>query len=126
MAVDAAHALKARAVSLGPPPALPSFCCSDWVLFKEAKAPVFIVDGGVHIPKLESTKITYAGYFDPVADTTGALIKMRLRCKCCINAQGQGINFHNVTARGTPPAFQTPPSTCWPARATRPSPWRPR
>ena len=44
MAADAAQALKARAVSLGAPPALPSFCCSDWVLFKEAKAPVFIVD----------------------------------------------------------------------------------
>jgi hypothetical protein len=84
---------------------LPSFCCSDWVLFKEAKVPVFIVDGGVHIPKLESAKITYAGYFDPVADTTGALIKMRLRCKCCINAQGQGINFHNVTARGDASSF---------------------
>ena len=100
MAADAAQALKARAVRLGAPPALPSFCCSDWVLFKEAKAPVFVIDGGVHIPKLESAKITYAGYFDPVADTTGALIKMRLRCKCCITAQGQGINFHNVTARG--------------------------
>ncbi len=66
MAADAAQALKARAVSLGAPPALPSFCCSDWVLFKEAKAPVFVIDGGVHIPKLESAKITYAGYFDPV------------------------------------------------------------
>ena len=52
---------------------MPSFCCSDWVLFKEAKAPVFIIDGGVHIPTLESAKITYAGYFDPVADTSSAL-----------------------------------------------------
>jgi hypothetical protein len=81
MAADAAQALNARAVSLGAPPALPSYCSSDWVLFKEAKAPVFIIDGGVHIPKLESAKITYAGYFDPVADTSSALIKMRLRCK---------------------------------------------
>ena len=60
MAADAAQALKARAVSLGAPPAMPSYCSSDWVLFKEAKAPVFIIDGGVHIPKLESAKITYA------------------------------------------------------------------
>ena len=60
MAADAAQALQARAVSLGPPPAMPSYCSSDWVLFKEAKAPVFIIDGGVHIPKLESAKITYA------------------------------------------------------------------
>ena len=37
MAADAAQALKARAVSLGAPPALPSFCFSDWVLFKEAE-----------------------------------------------------------------------------------------
>ena len=59
MAADAAQALKARAVSLGAPPAMPSYCSSDWVLFKEAKAPVFIIDGGVHLPKLESAKITY-------------------------------------------------------------------
>jgi hypothetical protein len=98
MAADAAQALNARAVSLGAPPALPSYCSGDWVLFKEAKAPVFIIDGGVHIPKLESAKITYAGYFDPVADTSSALIKMRLRCNCCTTAPG--INFHNNTARG--------------------------
>ena len=103
MAADAAQALKARAVSLGAPPALPSFCCSDWVLFTEAKAPVFVIDGGVHIPKLESAKITYAGYFDPVADTSSALIKMRLCCKCCTTAPG--INFHNNTARGDVSSF---------------------
>jgi hypothetical protein len=60
---------------------LPSYCSSDWVLCKETKGPVFIIDGGVHIPKLESAKITYASYFDPVADTSKAIIKMRLRCK---------------------------------------------
>ena len=103
MADDAAQALKARAVSLGAPPALPSYCSTDWVLFQEAKAPVFIIDGGVHIPKLESAKITYAGYFAPVADTSSPLIKMRLRCKCCTTAPG--INFHNVTARGDASSF---------------------
>ena len=94
MAADAAQAMQARAVSLGAPPAMPSYCSSDWVLFKEAKAPVFIIDGGVHLPKLESAKITYAGYFAPVADTSSPLIKMRLRCKCCTTAPG--INFHNA------------------------------
>jgi hypothetical protein len=64
---------------------------------------VFIIDGGVHIPKLESAKITYAGYFAPVADTSSPLIKMRLRCKCCTTAPG--INFHNVTARGDASSF---------------------
>jgi hypothetical protein len=44
-AIAMAQALKARAVSLGAPPAMPSYCSSDWVLFKEAKAPVFIIDG---------------------------------------------------------------------------------
>ncbi len=64
---------------------------------------MFIIDGGVHIPKLESAKITYAGYFAPVADTSSPLIKMRLRCKCCTTAPG--INFHNVTARGDASSF---------------------
>jgi hypothetical protein len=96
-------ALKARATSLGAPPALPPYCSGDWILFKEAKAPVFVIDGGVHVPKLETAKITYAGYFDAVADTSSALVKMRLRCKCCTTAPG--INFHNSTARGDASSF---------------------
>ena len=75
MAADAAQAaaqaLKARAVSLGAPPAMPSYCSSDWVLFKEAKAPVYIIDGGVHIPKLESAKITYAATLPTPASRCG-------------------------------------------------------
>ena len=85
-------------MSLGPPPAFPPYCSGDWVLFKEAKAPVFVIDGSVHAPMLESAKITYAGYFDSVADTS-ALIKMRLRCKWYTTAPG--INFHNSIARSS-------------------------
>lgn len=59
---------------------------------------MFVIDGSVHYPKLESAKITYAGYFDSVADTS-ALIKMRLRCKWYTTAPG--INFHNSIARSS-------------------------